>query len=135
MSRHDVVLGQGLILPINFDKNSYRHRGPSTPDGALSGRLTLVCSTSHIRRSDDRALWSGADAQHIIVHAMDPGWLIRIYFDEESQEERGKQPDDTPLSEEFWALLTWAYDRGFDWVLLDPDGPIVQDLITFEWSE
>lgn len=58
-----------------------------------------------------------------LVHTQfESGWIL--YIPEKVEEDRQE-----PLRK----LLSLAKEQGCQWILLDSDGPLIDDLETFEW--
>ena len=121
-----VVLGSG----------SHAHLRTATKERSLEGRLALVVNTAHITSIDDLTLcnWPAnyddkpSPIPWLAVVQMPCGYLIMPADTEGiTENEKGK------LSSSFWKLLSFAEDNGFDWVRLDRDGPVIEELENHDW--
>lgn len=89
----------------------------------------LVLSTAHIRCATGKALtrWATDEppSHPLLVAATHHGWFLGTHH----------MPPGTAdeLPEELRAILDLGRELGCDYVLLDSDGPIEENLPTFPW--
>lgn len=90
----------------------------------LELRTVPVASTAHITREDDELLSRPGTHGHV-DGALRFGYMLRVSID------RGDWHGD--MSEGFMGLMRFVSARGFEWVILDRDGPVISALPTYEW--
>lgn len=97
----------------------------------LDIRKLLVLSTAHITPQEGELLNNWTPEKFDIPFACGPfenyGWLIFVNLD--IDEEIGWQ--DFP---NIWILFQYAQRHNCDFILLDKDGPLVEDLTIFKWE-
>jgi len=105
-----------------------RRGGPTLPCDAFEATTLLTLSTHHLSASD--AAWLTAyvrgDRFEDRVLTGGPtgyGWIFMV--DESLTEQEG-------LSKDFLRIVRYTIDCGADWIRFDQDGPIVDDLPTFD---
>lgn len=96
----------------------------NTDTEELELRTVPVASTTHITREDDELL-SRAGTHGHVDGALRFGYMLRVSTD------RGDWHGD--ISEGFMGLMRFVNARGFEWVILDCDGPVISALPTYEW--
>jgi hypothetical protein len=99
----------------------------------------LVVSTAHIRAQDDALLHNASTdvlSTSLVVHNLDPGYLvygIDLNYQEEGNKTMEAELREEGFSEELLHLLQAAYTNGCDYLRLDPDGTVYDDIRRFEW--
>lgn len=82
----------------------------------------MVLSNSHVSSASAKHLESVTARGLPIVEGRDNGWWVYLNSDE---------PMDCP--QDLLDTISHARDRGCVWLMLDRDGPVNQNLPTFEW--
>ena len=90
----------------------------------LEFRTIPVVSTAHITSEDDELLSRPRTLGHI-DGALRFGYMLRVSTN------RGDWHGD--MSEGFMGLMRFIHANGFEWVILDRDGPVISTLPTYEW--
>lgn len=108
------------------------------PDLAAAEERLVCLSTSHYTVEDDAALANMArDDLHetppLIVYPIEgSGFLLPVYY--HWLKEPGKwERIESVVSPMFARNLRKVIERGYEWVLFDKDGPIVEELEDVNW--
>lgn len=91
-----------------------------------------VISTAHMTLDDSEAL-NAMDTPVQWVHPTGYGWLVRLYAVQDDTLSLSARLAQTGLSEGFASNLTHLYNAGIQMVHLDCDGPLVEELETWNW--
>lgn len=95
----------------------------------------LIVSTAHISKDDNEILGTFGEPDGPMCLIVDPypyGYIVWIGTYSGDEEYPG-QIKDEGLSDEFISLMELAEQLGCEYLKLDRDGPIYDDLPTFEW--
>lgn len=88
-------------------------------------RQTLLCaSTAHVTAADAKRLAQVADTLPLAVWARPEGFLISTQTAPDAGD---------GFSPALVEALSFARQLGFDWLMLDRDGPLIGSLPTFDW--
>lgn len=93
--------------------------------------MMLVLGTGHITETTaemlNEALRDDADFPVSLYGKGKYGWFLNVLNDlSEVEEHRWMTPD-------LFQVLTFARAQGCDWVMLDRDGDIIDELPSYEW--
>ena len=101
--------------------------------------LCAIVSTAHMTKEDNEALEIMSDGKSIsivflngpVVYKKESGgyWIYVPLVGEEKEEENYR----TVLSNAFVDLMIMVYYKGYQWLVMDCDGPEYDDIPKFEW--
>jgi hypothetical protein len=88
----------------------------------------LDVSTIHIRK--ESCCWLHNDNNHMYVNEY--GWVVNTSKVEELDEDLARW-DAPPIPAEIRIILEWAYEKDFNYVMFDEDGPCYEIFEQFDW--
>lgn len=97
---------------------------PPPADAEISRMFTL--STSHLSPLSDEKLSNGEAGVSVAHMKGDYGWFI--YAGDNAADE-----GDDEMPSDLAACIAKARALGCEWLCLDRDGPVMADLMTFDW--
>lgn len=126
--RFEVRIGDEHRLFAAFKQAAVETSTVPTPVTAPTARTifqVLDVSTQHVTEKDCAALADAGSALPVFPLA-DYGFLVYAHDADENWEA-------DEMSPEFFAVLTLALAQNCDYVRFDRDGPVYDDLPTFDW--
>lgn len=104
------------------DFGPHHSLNPYIPGKTPRIMIAPVISTEHIQREDDLLLYN---ADYPMMARLEPGYLLRVSED--------FAVDFEGYSDAFLHLLETFQHLGFEYLRLDPDGDVLDDLPRFKW--
>lgn len=99
-----------------------------TPRTWSATQTVPVLSTLHISRRDDLDLSADNREDATALPSGGPGYLIRL------PSPADPWPDDAWPDFDGVQLLRHCHRLGYRWIMLDPDGDVIDGIPTFDWT-
>ncbi len=97
------------------------------PDLTTCAHMVPVLSTLHISRRDCLELYNG-NRDDCTALPSGPGYLVRLPTPADPW------PDDAWPDFDGVAVLRHCHRLGYRWIMLDPDGDVIDGIPTFDWT-
>jgi len=107
---------------------------PTIPEDQIEFDKVIVFNTAHITENDDKLLTANA-SQELCIDQFDYGYRIFVPVDYTAEDFIAvvNVARAEGFSEHLCTLLQLAQKHKANWVKLDCDGAIYEQLTTFEW--